>query len=79
MQTTTQVIFENWKNLSRLEFDEYMLNQEKTLLREEKEMIKDAWIDGWESYDLDERLEIKMSMFSAERYYKITFDSETLQ
>jgi len=79
MQTTTQAIFENWKNLSRLEFDEYMLNQEKTLLREEKEMIKDAWIDGWESYDLDERLEIKMSMFSAERYYTITFDSETLQ
>jgi hypothetical protein len=79
MQTTTQVIFENWKNLSRLDFDEYMLNQEKTLLREEKEMIKDAWIDGWESYDLDERLEIKMSMFSAERYYTITFDSETLQ
>jgi len=79
MPTTTQVIFENWKNLSRLEFDEYMLNQEKTLLREEKEIIKDAWEDGWESYDLDERLEIKMSMFSAERYYTITFDSDTLQ
>jgi hypothetical protein len=79
MQTTTQVIFENWKNLSRYDFEEFMINQEKTLLREEKEMIKDAWIDGWESYDLDERLEIKMSMFSAERYYTITFDSETSQ
>jgi hypothetical protein len=79
MQTTTQVIFDNWKNLSRLDFDEYMLNQEKTLLREEKEMIKDAWIDGWESYDLDERLEIKMSKFSAERYYSITFESNNLQ
>lgn len=79
MQTTTQVIFENFKKLDFESFYEFMINQEKTLLREEKEMIKDAWIDGWESYDLDERLEIKMSKFSAERYYTITFDSDTLQ
>jgi hypothetical protein len=79
MQTTTQVIFENWKNLSRLDFDEFMLNQEKTILREEKEMIIDAWVDGYESCDLDERLEINDSMFSAGRYYSSTFDSENLQ
>jgi hypothetical protein len=45
-QTTVQLIFENWKNLNRLEFDEFMLNQEKTLLREEKEQIVDAWNNG---------------------------------
>lgn len=45
-QTTVQLIFENWKNLNRLEFDEFMLNQYKTLLREEKEQIIDAWDNG---------------------------------
>ena len=42
-QTTVQLIFENWKNLSKTEFDEFMLNQEKTLLREEKQEILDAY------------------------------------
>jgi hypothetical protein len=56
-----------------------MLNQEKTLLREEKEMITDAWEDGYKSCDIDERLEIKLPMFSGEGYYFSTFDSETLQ
>ena len=56
-----------------------MLNQEKTILREEKEMIMEAWADGYESCDLDERLEINDSMFSAGRYYSSTVDSETLQ
>ena len=45
-QTTVQLIFENWKNLNRLEFDEFMLNQYKTLLREEREQICDAYDFG---------------------------------
>jgi hypothetical protein len=45
-QTIVQLIFENWKNLNRLDFDEFMLNQEATLLREEKEHIINAFEDG---------------------------------
>jgi len=50
-QTTVQLIFENWKNLNRLEFDEFMLNQEQTLLREEKEFIIHAHINGQSEFD----------------------------
>jgi len=50
-QTTVQLIFENWKNLNRLEFDEFMLNQEKTLLREERESIIHAHINGQSEFD----------------------------
>lgn len=44
METIVTQIIENWKNMSLEEFNEYMLNQQKTLLREEKEQIIDACI-----------------------------------
>ena len=41
-KTVVEQIFENWESMSRIEFDEYMLNNRKTLLREENEQIDDA-------------------------------------
>jgi len=46
METIVTQIIENWKTLSPQEFDEYMLNQQRTLIREEMEQIIDAWESG---------------------------------
>jgi len=62
-QTIVQLIFENWKNLNRLDFDEFMLNQEATLIREEKEQIIDA---------IEENI-FHTSNKTAEQYYQETF------
>lgn len=43
-------------------------------LNMEKEQIIDAWIDGYDCNDIDERLEINKSMFSAEKYYNKTYN-----
>jgi hypothetical protein len=48
METIVTQIIENWKNMSSEDFDEFMLNQEKTLLREEMEQIMDAFDEGQE-------------------------------
>jgi hypothetical protein len=45
-QTIVQLIFENWQKLEIDDFYEWMLNNEATLLREEKEHITDAFISG---------------------------------
>ena len=50
--TIVQLIFEEWKNLNRLEFDEFMLNQEKTLLREEREQHGDTWDAALSKYEV---------------------------
>lgn len=41
-KTVVEEIFENWESMSKKDFDEYMLNNKKTLLREEVEQIEDA-------------------------------------
>jgi hypothetical protein len=41
--TVVQEIIQNWKSLSIKDFNEYLLNNEKTLLRIEKEQIVDAF------------------------------------
>jgi len=46
METIVTQIIENWKTMSKEDFDEFMLNQEKILLREEMEQIIDAWDNG---------------------------------
>lgn len=43
MNTTMQKLLDNWKTMSRTDFDEYLLNNHQTLLREEKEQILDAY------------------------------------
>ena len=43
MKTKLQEVFNNWKSLSRLEFDEYMLNNMESLIREDKEQLLDAY------------------------------------
>ena len=48
METIVTQIIENWKTLSPQEFDEYMLNQQRTLIREEMEQIMDAFDEGQE-------------------------------
>jgi hypothetical protein len=40
-KTVVEHIFYNWESMSRLDFDEYMLNNKQTLLREEKEQMED--------------------------------------
>jgi hypothetical protein len=49
MDTIVTQIIENWKNMSSADFDEFMQNQQRTLLREEMEQIMDAWDEGQES------------------------------
>jgi hypothetical protein len=46
METIVTQIIDNWKNMSSEDFDEYMQNQQRTLLREEMEQIIDAWDNG---------------------------------
>lgn len=46
METIVTQIIENWKNMSSEDFDEFMQNQQRTLLREEMEQIIDAWENG---------------------------------
>jgi hypothetical protein len=46
METIVTQIIENWKNMSSADFDEFMQNQQRTLLREEMEQIMDAWDNG---------------------------------
>lgn len=43
MKTKLQEVIENWKTMNRMEFDEYILNNIETLLREEKEQLMDAY------------------------------------
>jgi hypothetical protein len=40
-KTVVEHIFYNWESMSRYDFDEYMLNNKQTLLREEKEQMED--------------------------------------
>ena len=47
--TIVEQIFKMWQTTSRGNFDEYMLNNCETLLREEKEQIVDSYIAGWEA------------------------------
>jgi hypothetical protein len=48
METIVTQIIENWKNMSSEDFDEFMQNQQRTLLREEMEQIMDAFDEGQE-------------------------------
>jgi hypothetical protein len=43
MITKLQEVFLNWKAMTRFQFDEYMLNNIDSLLREEKEQLMDAY------------------------------------
>jgi len=43
MTTKLQEVINNWKTMNRMEFDEYILNNMETLLREEKEQLMDAY------------------------------------
>lgn len=75
-QTTVQLIFENWKNLNRLEFEEFMLNQEKTLLREEKEQIMDAY-NSCLSKGKDGEFIVNVEDYdSAPRYWALVYGEE---
>ena len=61
--TPVQEIIEAWQKMSRGSFDEYLLNNKETLIREEKENIMDAydvaclkteghkWFDGMHYYN----------------------------
>ena len=44
--TIVEEIIKNWSQLSRRNFDEYMLNNLSTLIRIEKEQIVDAYNEG---------------------------------
>lgn len=48
METIVTQIIENWKNMSSEDFDEFMQNHQRTLLREEMEQIMDAFDEGQE-------------------------------
>lgn len=41
--TVVQEIITNWETMSPKDFDVFMLNNKKTLIREEKEQIIDAY------------------------------------
>ena len=41
--TTVEEIISNWQSMSRLQFDEYMVNNRESLIREEMEQIVDAF------------------------------------
>jgi predicted alpha/beta-fold hydrolase len=62
--TVVNEIFNNWEIMSTEDFNEYMLNNKKTLIREEYEQIKDAFIQ------LDDHLVTPVSTFKkAWEYY----------
>jgi hypothetical protein len=48
METIVTQIIENWKNMPSEEFDEFMQNQQRILLKEEMEQIIDAFDEGQE-------------------------------
>jgi hypothetical protein len=61
METIVTQIIENWKNMSSEEFDEFMQNQQRTLLREEMEQIMDAFDEG--------KLNAKFEPVTSKEYY----------
>ena len=61
METIVTQIIENWKNMSSEDFDEFMQNQQRTLLREEMEQIMDAFDEG--------KLNAKYKKHNSKEYY----------
>jgi hypothetical protein len=73
-QTTVQLIFENWQKLEIADFYEWMLNNEETLLREEKEFIIDAFKEGTKMIDIKDELD---AGFNAVMYFYDNFKTES--
>lgn len=69
-QTIVQLIFENWQKLEIDDFYEWMLNNEATLLREEKEFIIDAFKEGTKMNDVKDELD---AGFNALMYFYENF------
>ena len=61
MDTIVTQIIENWKNMSSEDFDEFIQNQQRTLLREEMEQIMDAFDEG--------TLNAKYEPYNSKQYY----------
>jgi len=75
-ETTVQSILKKWIMLSRIEFDEFMLNQGKTLLREEKEQICNAWDNGFANgFDLG-KYDDDSNPDDANKYYLKNFKTD---
>jgi hypothetical protein len=74
MDTIVTQIIENWKNMSSEDFDEFMQNQQRTLLREEMEQIMDAFDEGQE-YEYQYHIN-NAPKFYSETYYQETFGSK---
>ena len=74
MDTIVTQIIENWKNMSSEDFDEFMQNQQRTLLREEMEQIMDAFDEGQE-YEYQYHIN-NAPKFDSETYYQETFKKD---
>ena len=60
--TTTQLIISNYYKLSPTDFAEFIINNDKTLLREDKEIIMEAFTSGFDAQPF-------LSESDAENYY----------
>jgi hypothetical protein len=79
-QTTVQLIFENWRNMSQNDFNEFMLNQEKTLLREEKELILDAYNSCLSRDKYTGEFVVNTEDYeSAERYWSLIYENSKIE
>lgn len=82
--TTVEEIISNWQSMSRLQFDEYMVNNRESLIREEMEQIVDASITAimqWHEWDKTNYIDlydhkIEGAEIWAENYYTKTYKED---
>lgn len=79
-QTIVQQIFENWRKMNQNDFNEYLLNNEKTLLREEKELILDAYNSCLSRNQHTGEFVVNTEDYeSAERYWSLIYENPKIE